>query len=155
MRAALEEARRGFSQGEVPVGAIVVENKRIIARAHNCVEASGDPTAHAEIVAIRHTALQKGDWRLTEATLYTTLEPCPMCAGALLSARVKRVVWAAPDLRQGAAGSWIELLQKPHPIHSIDAQGGLFACEAGSLMTTFFQQQRERHVKEKIRAAAR
>ena len=147
MRQALEEAKKAYEKGEVPVGAVLVHEKTIIATSHNQVEGMKDPTAHAEL-----TCLQKGtaffsDWRLLQTTLYVTLEPCSMCAGALLLARVKRVVWGARDCRHGANGSWIDILGTPHPIHNIEYVGGLLGEEAKELMITFFKNQRIRKKK--------
>ena len=150
MSQALEEAKKAYQDGEVPVGAVLVHGKTIISAAHNQVEGMKDSTAHAEI-----TCLQKGtaffnDWRLLDTTLYVTLEPCSMCAGALLLARVKKVIWGAPDYRHGANGSWIDILGTHHPIHNIDHVGGLMEEEAKVLMQTFFKKQRIRKKNEQI-----
>ncbi|HLH45513.1 MAG TPA: nucleoside deaminase, partial [Acidimicrobiales bacterium] len=109
MAAALDEARAAGARGEVPVGAVVVADGRAVASAGNEREASADPTAHAEVLALRRAAAELGSWRLEGATVYVTLEPCPMCAGALLAARVRRVVFAAPDPKAGACGSLYNL----------------------------------------------
>ncbi|KAG0567441.1 hypothetical protein KC19_7G135300 [Ceratodon purpureus] len=108
MKEALAEARKGAKKGEVPVGAVLVHNKKIIARFHNQVEAIGDPTAHAEMLCIRSAAAQLGGWRLTDVSMYVTLEPCPMCAGAILQGRVSELVWGARNSLLGADGSWIK-----------------------------------------------
>ena len=112
MREALKEAKKAFEKDEVPVGAVLVHKNRIIARGHNQVELLQDATAHAEMICLSAGAEALGNWRLAETTLYCTLEPCCMCAGALLSARVTRLVWGAPDLRVGANGSWIDLFEQ-------------------------------------------
>jgi tRNA(adenine34) deaminase len=142
MKEALKEAKKSFTKGEVPVGSVLVFQGKIIAKTHNQTETLKDPTAHAELLCIRHAANVKGDWRLLKTTLYTTLEPCSMCAGALLLARVERVVWGAPDLRHGAHGSWIDLFSKTHPTHRIDIKGGLLEDESGELLRIFFRQRR-------------
>ncbi len=143
MKEALLEAYKGFEKGEVPVGAVLVYKNQIIARFSNQVESLVDATAHAEMLCIRRGAIVMGNWRLAGCTLYTTLEPCPMCAGALISSRVDRVVWGAPDLRQGAGGSLISLLGPSHPIHTIQIIAGVLAEESASLMKNFFQRRRE------------
>jgi tRNA(adenine34) deaminase len=139
---AMSQARLGFQQGEVPVGAVLVCDEVIIARAHNRVEAESDATKHAEILCLQEGAKLLGNWRLAKATLYSTLEPCPMCAGAMIHSRLETLVWAAPDLRCGAHGSWMNLLDTPHPIHQIKVRKGLFEAEAGELMRAFFRQRR-------------
>ena len=144
MRQALVEAEAAFHKGEVPVGAIVVQNGHIIARAHNQVEGLKDPSAHAELIAIRLATQVLGDWRLIGATLYTTLEPCLMCAGAFFLARISRVIWGAPDLRHGAHGSYLNVFEAAHPTHRIQIEGGVLAEEAAALMRAFFKIQRER-----------
>lgn len=143
MQEALKEAKKGFEKGEVPVGAVLVYQNQMIASFYNQVETLIDATAHAEMLCVKKGAEVLGNWRLTGCTLYTTLEPCPMCAGALISARVERVVWGAPDLRQGAGGSLITLLGRDHPIHTVQVTQGILADEASLLMKTFFQGRRE------------
>lgn len=142
MKEALIEAQKAFDLGEVPVGAILTFEGNIIARAHNQMEGLKDPSAHAEVLCIREGARVLGDWRLLETILYTTLEPCLMCAGALFLSRVKRVIYAAPDLRHGAHGSFMNVFEKQHPTHSIYIEGGLLKEEAASLMRKFFKIQR-------------
>jgi tRNA(adenine34) deaminase len=144
MREALKEAKKAFDKDEVPVGAVLVHKDRIIARGHNQVELLQDATAHAEMICLSAGAEALGNWRLLETTLYCTLEPCPMCAGALLSTRVTRLVWGAPDLRVGANGTWIDLFAKDHPIHSIEITPRILEAESADLMRAFFQQQRKR-----------
>lgn len=142
MREALKEARLAFSKKEVPVGAILVLNNEVIARAHNLVESSSDATAHAEMLCLKKGAEILGNWRLTETTLYCTLEPCPMCAGAMIHSRLARLVWGAPDLRCGAHGSWANLLDLRHPIHQITTATFVLKEECGDLMSNFFKLRR-------------
>ncbi|MGE5196194.1 MAG: nucleoside deaminase, partial [Anaerolineae bacterium] len=140
---ALIEARKAFLSGEVPVGAVLVFEEKIIARAHNLVELHKDATQHAELLCLKKAFALQGDWRLQEMSMYCTLEPCSMCAGAMISSRLKELVWAAPDLRQGAHGSWVNLLDTPHPIHNIRVHSGILKEEAGALMTQFFRNRRK------------
>ena len=142
MEEALKEARAAFALDEVPVGAVVVCGGKIVARAHNLVESARDATAHAERLALSRASEALGRWRLTGATLYCTLEPCAMCAGALLSARVDRVVWGAKDIRLGANGSWIDLFAIKHPMHSLEVRSGVLAAESAALMQSFFARKR-------------
>ncbi len=139
MREALLEAKKGFEENEVPVGAVIVVNQKIIARAHNQTEFNLDATSHAELICIQRATKYFNDWRLIGATLYTTLEPCLMCAGGIINARVERVVWGAPDLRQGAGGSLINVFNGAHPIHNPIVLGGVLQEEAAQLMRQFFQ----------------
>ena len=143
MEEALLEAKKSFEKKEVPVGAILVHDQKIIARSHNQMEELKDPSAHAEVLAIRAGAEVLGDWRLLQTTLYTTLEPCLMCAGALLLARVGRVVWGAPDLRHGANGSYVNIFETEHPTHSLQIEGGLLKEESATLMREFFRHRRQ------------
>lgn len=143
MMEALRQARKAFAANEVPVGAIIVCGERIIARAHNQVEMLKDATAHAEMLAMTMAASALDNWRLLEATLYVTVEPCMMCVGALFLSRIKRVVWGADDPRQGAGGSFVDLFAKPHPIHHIEVQKGVLAEECGNLMHQFFLKRRQ------------
>lgn len=142
MQEALKEAKKAFEKGEVPVGAVLVSQNQVIASAHNQVESLIDATAHAEMLCLKKGYALLKNWRLSGCTLYTTLEPCPMCAGALISSRIDRVVWGAPDIRQGAGGSLIQLLGVPHPIHTIQIKSGLLADESAALMKQFFQERR-------------
>ncbi len=144
MQLALDEARRSEQAGEVPVGAIVILDGEVIARAHNRTENDGDPSGHAEIVALRQAAKVVGDWRLDGTTLVATLEPCPMCAGAAILARVQRVVYGAPDPRYGACGSAIDLLTPelaPH-VQRIDRE--VCGEECSELLLAFFRRLRKR-----------
>ena len=142
MREALKEAEAAFAKGEVPVGAVLVCKGEIIERAHNLVESSFDPTAHAELLCVRKAATCLNQWRLLDATLYCTLEPCPMCAGAMIHSRIERLVWGAPDLRCGADGSWVDLFEKKHPIHQVSVTRGILAEESAALMREFFRLRR-------------
>ncbi|MBI5272637.1 MAG: nucleoside deaminase [Chlamydiia bacterium] len=142
MREALKEAKKAFEEDEVPVGAVLVHKERIIARGHNQVELLQDATAHAEMICLSAGAAVLENWRLTGATLYCTLEPCAMCAGALLASRVDRLVWAAPDLRVGVHGSWMDLFAHKHPIHSMEISSRILQEEAALLMREFFQKTR-------------
>jgi tRNA(adenine34) deaminase len=138
MQLALEQARRAGEAGEVPVGAVVVVDDRVIAMAGNQRESAGDPTAHAEILALRHAATEMGGWRLDGATLYVTLEPCPMCAGAAVAARLKRVVFGAPDPKAGACGSLYNLCVDPRLNHEVAVEPGVREEECAEIMRTWF-----------------
>jgi tRNA(adenine34) deaminase len=142
MRRALEEAQRAAEKGEVPVGAVVVRGEEILAYAHNERETTQDPTAHAELLALRRAAARAGSWRLTGCTLYTTLEPCLMCAGALHAARISRLVYAAPDPKAGAAGTLYELPADTRLNHTYPYTDGILQSEATVLLQTFFKQRR-------------
>ena len=142
MARALEMARVGGHRGEVPVGAVLVRGDRLLAEAHNATAARSDPTAHAEIVAIRRGGRLLGDWRLTDTTLYVTLEPCAQCAGAIVLARIPRVVYGAPDPKAGMAGSLDNLLQDPRLNHRAELAPGILAEEAGDLLRAFFRARR-------------
>lgn len=143
MLEALKEAWKAFQKKEVPVGAVLVHNGKVIARGHNQVELLQDATAHAEMLCITVGEAALENWRLAETTLYCTIEPCSMCAGAMLLARVPTLVWGAPDIRHGANGTWIDLFEKPHPTHSIQVRKGILQDPCASLMKEFFQQRRE------------
>lgn len=145
MEEALIEAQKAFDADEVPVGALLTLEGKVIARAHNHMEALKDPTAHAELLAVRQGAALLGDWRLLETTLYTTLEPCLMCAGALLLARVGHIVYGAPDLRHGAHGSFLNVFEAKHPTHTPTVEGGLLEAESAALLRKFFKKQRMKH----------
>ena len=144
MQEALIEAKAAFDLGEVPVGAVLVYQNTVIARAHNLVETLSDATAHAEMLCLKKGAEVLGNWRLLETTLYCTLEPCPMCAGAMIHSRVKRLVWGAPDLRCGAHGSFVNLLDMKHPIHQLQVTQGVLSQESSELMKNFFKLRREK-----------
>jgi tRNA(adenine34) deaminase len=142
MAEALLEARRSEAAGEVPVGAVVTRDGRELARAHNAPIATCDPTAHAELLALRAAARAEGEYRLPGTTLYVTLEPCPMCIGAALLARVDRLVYAAADPKHGAAGSVVDLAAVPAFNHRIDVVGGIAADASAELLREFFRARR-------------
>ena len=142
MAAALEQARLAASIGEVPVGAVVAIDGEIVAARHNERESAIDPTAHAEVLALRDAAAAVGDWRLEGASLVVTLEPCPMCAGAALAARVSRVVFGAYDPKAGAASTLYNLLVDPRFNHNAEVIGGVREDECGALLTEFFSAHR-------------
>ena len=142
MRAALAEAEAAAGLGEVPVGAVVVAGGEIVARGHNRSETDTDPSAHAEIVALREAAGKSGNYRLTDATLYVTLEPCAMCMGALVQARIERLVFGAYDPKAGAAGSAIDLSDSPSFNHRFEINGGVLAEECSAVLKAFFESRR-------------
>ena len=145
MQLALAQAQRAQAHGEVPVGAVVVHEGRVVAQAHNAPISHNDPTAHAEIVALRLAALELGNYRLDDCTLYVSLEPCAMCVGAILHARLKRVVWGAAEPKTGAAGSVIDLFANTQLNHQTQHSGGVLAKQASQLMQDFFKNQRALH----------
>ena len=142
MEEALLMAKKGFDLDEVPVGSVLVYQGEIVARAHNLVEANQDASMHAEMICLKLGTEHFKNWRLQGTTLYSTLEPCVMCAGALLLHRLERVVWGAPDLRHGAHGSWVNLLAHQHPTHTLRVTRGVMEEEASRLMKRFFSQKR-------------
>ncbi len=142
MQIALEEARQAALEDEVPVGAVVVVNGRVIARDHNRREQLQDPTAHAEVLALKKAAEVLGRWRLSEATLYVTKEPCPMCAGALVNARLRRLVYGCSDEKAGASGSLYNITSDPRLNHRIEVVPGVLAEEAAALLKDFFRKRR-------------
>jgi len=142
MRMALEEAARAPAIGEVPIAAVVVRGDQILAQAHNYRELWQDPTAHAEVIAIRAAATTLGTWRLTDTTLYVTVEPCSMCIGAIILARIPRVVFGAWDPKAGACGSVFDLTNEPRLNHRIEVLGGLLEQESQTLIQQFFRQLR-------------
>ncbi len=138
MKLALEEARLAAAQGEIPVGAVIVKDGQIIARAHNRRETDHDPTAHAEMLCMRQAARALGDWRLRGCTLYVTLEPCPMCAGAMVMSQLDKCVWGAADEKQGCCGSVYDLPGDPALCGRTAWQSGVMGEECGQLMSGFF-----------------
>ena len=142
MGLALQEAVAALVEDEVPVGAVVVHEDRIVGRGHNRRERLGDPTAHAEILALTAASEALGSWRLAGATLYVTLEPCAMCAGALVNARVARVVFGAEDPKAGACGSLFDIVRDPRLNHRLEVTAGVRAGEGGSLLTAYFREKR-------------
>ncbi len=143
MRQALEEAQKAFDEGEIPVGAVIARKGEVIARAHNLREQTGDPTAHAEMLAIRQAAQRLGGRRLNECTLYVTLEPCPMCAGAMVMACLDKCYFGARDERQGCCESVYALPADPAFYHRVPCIGGLLEAEASRLLKQFFRARRE------------
>jgi tRNA(adenine34) deaminase len=142
MRIALEEAEAALRENEVPVGAAIVHQGRVIARAHNQREQLRDPTAHAEMIAITQAAESRQSWRLDGCTLYVTLEPCPMCAGAILQARIPTVVYGATDPKAGAVDTLFRLLDDPRLNHRVESVAGVLAAACGEILSRFFQEQR-------------
>jgi len=144
MAAALSEAFKGYKKGEVPVGAVVVADGKVIARAHNLRETLIDPTAHAEVLAIKKAAKKLGGWRLNSVTVYTTLEPCPMCAGAIVHARVGAVVYGADDPKAGACGSIMNVVSSRHLNHRVNVKSGVLKKECSEILKKFFKKLRAR-----------
>ncbi len=142
MRLALDEAERAAAHDDVPIGAVVARDGEILAAAGNERELRGDPTAHAEVLALRATAEQLGGWRIPDATIYVTLEPCAMCAGAIVLARIPNVVYGARDPKAGAAGSVLDVLGEPRLNHRPRVEGGLLAAESAALLARFFAARR-------------
>ena len=142
MRLALREAERALEHDDVPVGCVIAEGGEVVAAAPNERELRGDPTAHAEVIALREASRRLGGWRLDGAVLYVTLEPCAMCAGAIVLARVPRVIFAATDPKAGAAGSVLDVLAEPRLNHRPEVAGGLLAGEAAELLRAFFATRR-------------
>lgn len=138
MRLALLEARRAFDKGEIPVGAVAIFGGKVIGRGHNTKESERDPTAHAEMHALREAARVRGGWRLLGVTLYCTMEPCPMCAGAMVQARLPRLVYALDDPKAGSAGSVLDLLQHDRLNHRVQVDRGVLETEAQELLAEFF-----------------
>jgi len=144
MRLALREADRAAEAGDVPVGAVVVHDGEVVGLGRNERELTGDPTAHAEIIALREASTKLGNWRLLDTVLYVTLEPCAMCAGAIVLSRVPRVVFATTDPKAGAAGSVFDVLAEPRLNHRPEVASGLFADEAGAQLRDYFAARRGR-----------
>jgi tRNA(adenine34) deaminase len=142
MRLAIREAEAAAAEDEVPIGAVILRGGQVIASAHNQREQLRDPTAHAEMIAITQAAGVLGDWRLEGCTLYVTLEPCPMCAGAIVLARIPRVVYGAADPKAGAAQSLFQLLSDARLNHRAEVTAGVLAEECGKLLSRFFEQKR-------------
>ena len=146
MREALKEARKAYKEGEVPVGAVLVLNQKVIARGHNQVELLKDATAHAEMLCIGSGSVVLENWRLLETTLYCTIEPCCMCAGALFLSRIKRLIWGAPDVRHGANGSLVDLFSLKHPTHQIEVTSNVLKDECSALLQEFFRERRNKKI---------
>lgn len=143
MLEALKEAWKAFVDGEVPIGACLVKENRIIARGYNQVESLKDATAHAEMLCITAGEAACDSWRLQNTTLYCTIEPCIMCAGAIFLSRIPTLVWGAPDIRHGANGSFVNLFEEKHPTHTVEIRQGILQEYAASLMKEFFQIRRK------------
>jgi len=142
MQLALREAERALEHDDVPIGAILVRDGEVVGAGHDERELRGDPTAHAEMIAIREASNKQDGWRLLDTVLYVTAEPCAMCAGAIVLARVPRVVYGTPNPKAGAAGSVLDVLGEPRLNHRPEVAGGLLAAEAASLLTAFFGSRR-------------
>ena len=145
MELALNEAKKAFAKNEVPIGCVIVLNGKVIAKAHNLVESKKQGSAHAELLCIQKASLKIKDFRLKGATLYCTLEPCLMCAGAIVLSRIQRVVYAAKDIRHGAIVSQFQLFNQPHPIHHPHFEQGPFEKESADLLKDFFKLQRKKN----------
>ena len=152
MREALKEAQKAYDQAEVPIGAVVVLNGEIIGRGHNLREKEQDATLHAEIKAIRQANQHLGSWRLEDCELFVTLEPCPMCSGAMILARMKRVVFGAFDPKAGTAGTFMNLLQDSRFNHQVEVEQGVLEEECQEILRSFFKGLRERNKKRKQEA---
>ncbi len=144
MLAAHKEAWKAINANEVPVGAVLVKDKQIIARGYNQVELLQDATAHAELLCLTSGEAALENWRLKGTTLYCTIEPCAMCAGAMFLTRIDTLVWGAPDIRHGANGSWVDLFATQHPMHTIQIRKGIFQEFCAQLMKDFFRLQRQK-----------
>ena len=143
MRRALREALKAEKQGEVPVGAVVVHGAKVIAQAHNRPLGLADPSAHAEVLALRRAARKLGNYRLKGCDLYVTIEPCAMCAGAIVQARLRRVVYGTPDPKAGACGSALEVLNHPNLNHRVEVVSGVLASECAETLRAFFRRRRK------------
>lgn len=150
MRQALAEAEEAFHLGEVPIGAVVVCDGRVVGRGHNMRETWRDPTAHAEVIAIREASAALNAWRLTGCTMYVTIEPCAMCAGASVLARVERLVYGAPDPKAGAVTSLYQIADDPRLNHRVEVTSGVLQEECSALMRRFFRRLRERGCQDSV-----
>lgn len=150
MREAIRQARKAATQDEVPIGAVIVHEQKIIARAWNQVETLKDATAHAEMLALTQAESAMGDWRLNDCDLYVTKEPCPMCAGAIMHCRVRRVIFGCPDVKGGAAGGFWNLLQAPNLNHRCEITSGVLAEETVAILKQFFAEARARKTSGQI-----
>lgn len=144
MKKALKEAERAYELEEVPIGCIIVKNNRIIASAHNLREGLKDPTAHAEILAIQDASDFLGGWRLSGCTMYVTIEPCPMCAGAIVNSRIDRLVIGAPDIKGGGCGSIVNIVENEKLNHRVNVEWGVLKEECSDIMKDFFKNLRKR-----------
>ena len=144
MKMALAEARKAYQRAEVPIGAVVVCDDQVVGRGFNLREQTQDPTSHAEMIALREAAKNEASWRLEDCQLYVTLEPCPMCAGAILQSRIKRLVYGASDPKAGAVNSLYQLLNDERFNHQVEVEAGVMKKEAAQLLKDFFRDLRER-----------
>ena len=144
MRIALSEARLAAAEGEVPVGAVLLRGGTVLAQAHNRVEQTGDPTAHAELLCLQAAAAAEGAWRMADCTLYVTLEPCPMCAGAIINSRIENLYFGAYDKKSGCAGSVINLFESGMFNHNVNVTGGITEDKCASILTEFFRELRKK-----------
>lgn len=145
MKLALEEARRAYCLDEVPIGAVIVKDNKIISKAHNLKEINKDATAHAEILAIKRASEILGGWRLTGCTMYVTVEPCPMCAGAIINSRIEKLVIGTKDTKMGACGSIVNIVQNNSFNHQVDVTWGILEEECSCIMKQFFKELRKRN----------
>ena len=148
MKEALKAAQDAYDAGEVPIGAVIVHNEKIIGRGFNRRNTEGNPLCHAEIIAINEAAHFMGDWRIEECTMYVTVEPCPMCAGAIVQARIPRVVYGAKNPKAGCAGSVLDVLNEPKLNHQVDVTEGVLKEECAAMMKEFFKRFRKKEKKE-------
>lgn len=148
MKEALKAAQDAYDAGEVPIGAVIVHNGEIIGRGFNRRNTEGNPLCHAEIIAINEAAHFMGDWRIEECTMYVTVEPCPMCAGAIVQARIPRVVYGAKNPKAGCAGSVLDVLNEPKLNHQVDVTEGVLKEECAAIMKEFFKRFRKKEKKE-------
>ncbi|AMA71403.1 MULTISPECIES: tRNA adenosine(34) deaminase TadA [Aneurinibacillus] len=148
MGLAIEEAKKAEALGEVPIGAVIVRDGKVVGRGYNLRETAKDPIAHAELIAIKEASETLGGWRLLGTTLYVTLEPCPMCAGAIVQARIPRVVYGAMDPKAGCAGSLMNLLQEERFNHQVEVVQGICEAECSALLKDFFRALREKRKKK-------
>jgi tRNA(adenine34) deaminase len=144
MKQAIAEAKSAEAIDEVPIGAVIVKDGEIIGRGHNLRETAADPTAHAEMIAIKEASERLNAWRLTDCDLYVTLEPCPMCAGAILQSRIRRVIYASPDPKAGCAGTLMNILQDPRFNHRTEVVAGVLQEECSSMLSNFFRKLRKK-----------
>lgn len=151
MRYAIEEAKKAEEIGEVPIGAVMVYQGEVVGRGYNLREREQDPTAHAEMIAIKEASERLGSWRLIDCDLYVTLEPCPMCAGAIIQSRVRRVIFGTLDPKAGCAGSLMNLLEDSRFNHQTEVEVGVLQEECSELLTHFFRQIREKKKAEKLK----
>ena len=151
MLEALKQAWNAFINNEVPIGAVLVHEGKVIAKGYNQVELLRDATAHAEMLCITAGEAELNNWRLENTILYTTVEPCSMCAGAIFLTRIPVLVWGAPDLRHGAHGSWVNLFEPIHPTHQVEVRKGVLQDFCGQLLKDFFQIQRKKKAQNHFR----